>query len=120
MCRPSENIWSVGIAAFVFSVFVCWWATSLPTLPIPPDFTPAEMSLRVYECCRFHASVCKTCPGDCPELTRVVRDAITVGDWKYFWTVKGQAKWQYIGRPIPGWRWNVFRQSWIKRGNNAE
>ena len=132
MCKPSENIWSVGIAALVAGVFVCCWVTAPPTLPVPPDLTVAEMRQREDDFLAWHLETCKVCNTErddpvhgrvvayCDDGLRVLARAQVIGDWAVVTQGPARLFWQYVGRPIPGWRWNVIRQSWIKRGNNAE
>jgi len=93
-----------------------------PTLPVPPDFTKAEMEQRVLAFVADHLATCKEC-GDVwhPELGQTLeflckhnldarQRALTVGNWKYTW--RG---WMWVGRPIEGYVWSVKQQKWYEK-----
>lgn len=102
----------VGIASYNTTV-----------LPMPPDFTNAEMIKRMEDFGSAHIAACKACteamentpnlpPPPCYLRARV--SALVVGDWVAI-GCKADASgmlWQYVGRPINGFRWSPLGQCW--------
>lgn len=91
------------------------------SLPIPPDFTEAEIRQRERDYIGDHLQRCKVCAPVtaeteyyCDEYLRLVSEARIVGDWCYIGVVKktGRVMWEYVGRPHPGWVWSELFQCW--------
>lgn len=93
------------------------------SLPIPPDFTEAEIRQRERDYIGDHLQRCKVCgtidaeydlENYCAEYVRLCSEAHIVGDWCYIGVVKktGRVMWEYVGRPHPGWVWSELLQCW--------
>jgi len=125
--REDENKLSILLAVLMAGMLAVVWSTMPPTLPVPPDFTVAEMLQRENDFLAGHCETCKVCLSEsddpvqgrlvsyCDEGLRVLGRAQVVGDWVAITRSPVRLYWQYVGRPIPGWRWNVLRQCWMQK-----
>ncbi len=91
-------------------------------LPLPPNFTSAELNQRIEDFGVTHMAACVTCqiaketpnlPAPrCYDAART--QALVVGDWVAIGCKTDDLGllWQYVGRPINGWRWSTITQTW--------
>lgn len=94
---------------------------AVKSLPVPPDFTAAEMRQREVDFIGDHLQTCKRCgPASaetefyCDEYLRLSWESKIVGNWRMIGVVKqtNRVIWEYIGRPYPGWVWSELLQCW--------
>jgi hypothetical protein len=121
--------WEIVLLMLGVVIGSLWFASREPALPTPPDLTVAEMRQRESDFLSGHCETCKVCLSErddpvqgrvvayCDEGLRTLARAQVVGDWVEITRSPVRPYWQYVGRPIPGWRWNVLRQLWQQERN---
>lgn len=119
MKEANTTIFTVAVVVAVVLFF------NMPALPTPPTLTVDEMIQREADYLAPHLAECQVCLKEhvdkdygplvsyCHEYGRLIDRADRVGNWVAHFTRRSKVvQWEYVGRPIPGWKWSLIFQRW--------